>query len=173
MNGTRLLDTIHSPADVKRLDFGQLQELCAEIRAFLIDSVSKTGGHLSSNLGTIELTVALHKVFATPSDKFVWDVGHQCYTHKILTGRREGFDRLRMLGGISGFPSPRESEHDAFIAGHGNTSLSAAIGMAQAKKLRHEPGKVIAVVGDGAFTGGMIYEGMNLVFLIQSAELFL
>ena len=161
MNGTRLLDTIHSPADVKRLDFGQLQELCAEIRAFLIDSVSKTGGHLSSNLGTIELTVALHKVFATPSDKFVWDVGHQCYTHKILTGRREGFDRLRMLGGISGFPSPRESEHDAFIAGHGNTSLSAAIGMAQAKKLRHEPGKVIAVVGDGAFTGGMIYEGMN------------
>ena len=101
MNGTRLLDTIHSPADVKRLDFGQLQELCAEIRAFLIDSVSKTGGHLSSNLGTIELTVALHKVFATPSDKFVWDVGHQCYTHKILTGRREGFDRLRMLGGIS------------------------------------------------------------------------
>ena len=161
MNGTRLLDTIHSPADVKRLDFGQLQELCAEIRAFLIDSVSKTGGHLSSNLGTIELTVALHKVFATPSDKFVWDVGHQCYTHKILTGRREGFDRLRMLGGISGCPSPRESEHDAFIAGHGNTSLSAAIGMAQAKKLRHEPGKVIAVVGDGAFTGGMIYEGMN------------
>ena len=161
MNGTRLLDTIHSPADVKQLDFGQLQELCAEIRAFLIDSVSKTGGHLSSNLGTIELTVALHKVFATPSDKFVWDVGHQCYTHKILTGRREGFDRLRMLGGISGFPSPRESEHDAFIAGHGNTSLSAAIGMAQAKKLRHEPGKVIAVVGDGAFTGGMIYEGMN------------
>ena len=161
MNGTRLLDTIHSPADVKRLDFGQLQELCAEIRAFLIDSVSKTGGHLSSNLGTIELTVALHKVFATPSDKFVWDVGHQCYTHKILTGRREGFDRLRMLGGISGFPSPREREHDAFIAGHGNTSLSAAIGMAQAKKLRHEPGKVIAVVGDGAFTGGMIYEGMN------------
>lgn len=152
---------IQSPADVKRLTFTQLNDLCAEIRAFLIDSVSKTGGHLSSNLGTIELTVALHKVFSTPSDKIIWDVGHQCYTHKILTGRKDAFARLRMLDGLSGFPSPAESEHDAFIAGHGNTSISAAIGIAQAKKLRHEPGKVIAIVGDGAFTGGMIYEGMN------------
>ena len=158
---TALLDTIVSPQDVKRLSPEQLVQLCSEVRAFLIDSVSKTGGHLSSNLGTIELTVALHRVFTTPRDKIVWDVGHQCYTHKLLTGRREGFARLRKADGISGFPCPAESAHDAFVAGHGNTSLSAAIGMAQAKKLRGEPGKVIAIVGDGAFTGGMIYEGMN------------
>lgn len=161
MSSTSLLNSIQSPADVKKLDFRQLKELCDEIRLFLIDSVSQTGGHLSSNLGTIELTVALHKVFTTPRDCLIWDVGHQCYTHKLLTGRRSGFAKLRMPGGISGFPCPAESEHDAFLAGHGNTSLSAAIGMAQAKKLKHEPGKVIAIVGDGAFTGGMIYEGMN------------
>lgn len=160
---TALLDTIASPRDVKRLSSEQLVQLCAEVRAFLIDSVSKTGGHLSSNLGTIELTVALHRVFTTPQDQIVWDVGHQCYTHKLLTGRREGFARLRKVDGISGFPCPAESVHDAFVAGHGNTSISAAIGMAQAKKLRGEPGKVIAIVGDGAFTGGMIYEGMNNV----------
>ena len=135
--------------------------MCAELREFLIESVSKTGGHLSSNLGTIELTVALHRAFTTPQDKLVFDVGHQCYTHKILTGRRAGFDRLRMLGGLSGFPCPAESEHDAFVAGHGNTAISVAIGMARAKKLKNEPGKVIALVGDGAFTGGMVYEGMN------------
>lgn len=158
---TRLLDKISSPADVKKLDSGELKQLCAEIRAFLIQSVSKTGGHLSSNLGTIELTVALHRVFETPIDKIVWDVGHQCYTHKILTGRKNDFGTLRMLNGISGFPNPRESTHDAFITGHGNTSISVAIGMAQAKKLRGEPGKVIAIIGDGAFTGGMVYEGMN------------
>lgn len=161
MKVTRLLDNINSPADVKKLDENELKQLCAEIRAFLIQSVSKTGGHLSSNLGTIELTVALHKVFETPIDKIVWDVGHQCYTHKILTGRKDEFSRLRMLDGLSGFPSPKESKHDAFIAGHGNTSLSVAIGMAQAKKLRGEPGKVIAIIGDGSFTGGMVYEGMN------------
>ena len=155
------LDGIRSPADVKKLDLSQLETLSAEIRAFLIESVSKTGGHLSSNLGTIELTVALHKVFTTPTDEIVWDVGHQCYTHKILTGRRDGFVSLRRLDGLSGFPSPHESVHDAFVAGHGNTSLSVAIGLASAKKLRGEPGKVIAIVGDGAFTGGMIYEGMN------------
>lgn len=158
---TRLLDHISSPADVKKLDDNELQSLCDEIRAFLIQSVSKTGGHLSSNLGTIELTVALHKIFETPIDKIVWDVGHQCYTHKILTGRKDGFSSLRMLNGISGFPNPNESTHDAFISGHGNTSISVAIGMAQAKKLRGEPGKVIAIIGDGAFTGGMVYEGMN------------
>lgn len=163
MRDTSLLDTIQSPQDVKRLLPEELAPLCEEVRAFLIDSVSKTGGHLSSNLGTIELTVALHRVFTTPRDAIVWDVGHQSYTHKLLTGRREGFARLRMADGISGFPCPAESPHDAFLAGHGNTSLSAAIGMAQAKKLRGEPGKVIAIVGDGAFTGGMIYEGMNNV----------
>ena len=156
-----LLKQIGSAQDLKRLETAQLEPLCAELREFLIESVSKTGGHLSSNLGTIELTVALHRAFTTPQDKLVFDVGHQCYTHKILTGRRAGFDRLRMLGGLSGFPCPAESEHDAFVAGHGNTAISVAIGMARAKKLKNEPGKVIALVGDGAFTGGMVYEGMN------------
>ena len=158
---TSLLDTISSPQDLKNLPVNQLPALCEEIRSFLIESVSKTGGHLSSNLGVIELTVALHRVFSTPVDKILFDVGHQCYTHKILTGRREGFAQLRMLEGLSGFPSPRESCHDAFIAGHGNTALSTAIGIARAKKLKHEPGKVIAVIGDGSYTGGMVYEGMN------------
>lgn len=156
-----LLERINSPQDLKQLPAGQLAPLCEEIRAFLIESVSKTGGHLSSNLGTIELTVAMHRAFTTPTDKIVFDVGHQCYTHKLLTGRRQQFDVLRKLNGLSGFPSPRESAHDAFIAGHGNTAISVAIGMARAKKLKNEPGKVIALVGDGAFTGGMVYEGMN------------
>ena len=122
---------------------------------------NKTGGHLASNLGTVELTVALHRVLETPKDKIVFDVGHQCYTHKLLTGRRKQFDHLRQLDGISGFPNPNESVHDAFIAGHGNTALSLAIGMAWAKKIKHEPGLVVALIGDGAFTGGMVYEGMN------------
>lgn len=147
--------------DVKNLQASQLKPLCAEIREFLIENVSKTGGHLSSNLGTVELTVALHRIFTTPQDEFVWDVGHQCYTHKILTGRKARFTTLRQKNGLSGFPSPEESEHDVFIAGHGNTSISAAIGLAQAKRIQGEKGKVIAIVGDGAFTGGMIYEGMN------------
>lgn len=168
-----MLNQIASPDDVKKLDLKQLDALCAEIRAFLIESVSQTGGHLSSNLGTVELTVALHRVFTTPQDAIVWDVGHQCYTHKLLTGRREGFSSLRQLGGVSGFPKPCESEHDAFIAGHGNTSLSVAIGMAQAKKIKHEPGKVIAIVGDGAFTGGMIYEGMNNIRSLNNLILIL
>lgn len=156
-----LLGQIDSPKDLKKLSVGQLPMLCEEIHSFLIESVSKTGGHLSSNLGIIELTVALHYVFSTPEDKFVFDVGHQCYTHKLLTGRREGFAKLRKLDGLSGFPAPDESEHDAFIAGHGNTALSVAIGMARAKKLKKEPGKVVAIIGDGAMTGGMVYEGMN------------
>ncbi len=157
------LENINTPADVKKLNNKELCILCDEIRAFLIENVSKTGGHLSSNLGTIELTVALHSIFDTPLDKIVWDVGHQCYTHKILTKRKDKFDKLRMLNGLSGFPMPKESEHDAFISGHGNTAISAAIGMAQAKKIANDNKKVIAVVGDGAFTGGMIYEGMNNV----------
>lgn len=156
-----LLEKINDPKDLKALPEEQLEPLCGEIREFLIESVSKTGGHLSSNLGTIELTVALHRAFTTPRDKIVFDVGHQCYTHKLLTGRRERFDKLRQLDGLSGFPNPFESEHDAFIAGHGNTAISLAVGMAQAKKIKGEPGKVIALVGDGAFTGGMVYEGMN------------
>ena len=159
--GSSLLDSIQQPSDLKQLDPQQIVSLCEEIRHFLLENISKTGGHLASNLGTVELTVALHRVLETPKDKIVFDVGHQCYTHKILTGRREQFEKLRQLDGISGFPNPNESVHDAFIAGHGNTALSLAIGMAWAKKLRHEPGLVAAVIGDGAFTGGMVYEGMN------------
>ena len=156
-----LLEKISQPSDLKKLSSGQVNQLCEEIRVFLLDHVSKTGGHLASNLGAVELTVALHRVLETPKDEIVFDVGHQCYTHKLLTGRREGFAKLRQLDGISGFPNPKESVHDAFVAGHGNTSLSLAIGMAWARKLRGEPGHVVAVIGDGSFTGGMVYEGMN------------
>ena len=156
-----LLSKISCPQDLKRLSVQQMPQLCDEIRNFLIENVSRTGGHLSSNLGTIELTVALHRVFSSPQDKFVFDVGHQCYTHKLLTGRQAGFAKLRQLGGISGFPNPAESVHDCFVAGHGNTAISAAIGIARAKKLRGEPGKVIAIVGDGAFTGGLVHEALN------------
>ncbi|MEG2054664.1 MAG: 1-deoxy-D-xylulose-5-phosphate synthase N-terminal domain-containing protein, partial [Oscillospiraceae bacterium] len=156
-----ILDKVNTPNDIKNLSIDKLKILCTEIRDFLITNVSQTGGHLSSNLGTVELTVALHCAFNTPTDKFVFDVGHQCYTHKILTGRKNEFKNLRKCGGLSGFPSPRESEHDSFIAGHGNIAISAAIGLARAKKLQNETGKVIAIVGDGAFTGGMVYEGIN------------
>ena len=158
---TPLLDQIHQPVDLKKLPIEQLPDLCDEIRDFLLESVSKTGGHLASNLGAVELTVALHRVYETPLDKIVFDVGHQCYTHKVLTGRKEGFAKLRQLDGLSGFPNKQESVHDAFVAGHGNTALSLAIGMANAKKLKQESGKAIAVIGDGAFTGGMVYEGLN------------
>ena len=153
-----LLDKIDQPSDLKKLNAQQVEKLCAEIRHFMLENISKTGGHLASNLGTVELTVALHRVLETPKDKIVFDVGHQCYTHKLLTGRRKQFDHLRQLDGISGFPNPNESVHDAFIAGHGNTALSLAIGMAWAKKIKHEPGLVVALIGDGAFTGGMVYE---------------
>lgn len=159
--GSSLLDRIDQPSDLKKLSAQQVEQLCTEIRQFLLDNISKTGGHLASNLGVVELTVALHRALETPKDKIVFDVGHQCYTHKLLTGRRKEFDKLRQVDGISGFPNPNESEHDAFIAGHGNTALSLAIGMAWAKKLKHEPGLVVAVIGDGSFTGGMVYEGMN------------
>ena len=156
-----LLERINAPGEIKNLPASDMPALCEEIRQFLIKSVSETGGHLSSNLGVVELTVAIHRVFDTAHDRLVFDVGHQCYTHKLLTGRRKQFDHLRQLDGISGFPNPHESVHDAFIAGHGNTALSLAIGMAWAKKIKHEPGLVVAVIGDGAFTGGMVYEGMN------------
>lgn len=159
--GSPLLNSINQPSDLKKLNHKQVEQLCSEIRSFLLENISKTGGHLASNLGTVELTVALHRVLHTPKDKIVFDVGHQCYTHKLLTGRRDRFDKLRQLDGISGFPNPGESVHDAFIAGHGNTALSLAVGMAWAKKIRREPGLVVAVIGDGAFTGGMVYEGMN------------
>lgn len=163
-----LLSRINRPEDVKKLLPEELPVLCNEIRNFLIESVSATGGHLSSNLGVVELTVALHKALVLPRDKIVFDVGHQCYTHKLLTGRRAGFAHLRQKDGISGFPCPSESDCDAFIAGHGSTSLSVAIGIARAKKLKKEPGKVVAVIGDGAFTGGMVYEGMNNVGMLNN-----
>ncbi len=156
-----LLDTIQSPHDLKKMDYRDLELLCKEIREFLIESLSKTGGHLSSNLGVVEATVAWHRIYNSPHDMLVFDVGHQCYTHKILTGRKAGFEKLRKLDGMSGFPAPSESKHDLFLAGHGSTSISAAIGLARAKKMKNEPGKVFVLIGDGAFTGGMIYEAIN------------
>ena len=156
-----LLDRLKLPQDLKKLSFRQLEALCAEIRSVLIHTVSKTGGHLSSNLGIVELTVALHKTFDAPKDQIVWDVGHQSYTHKILTGRKNKMNTLRQKGGLSGFPKPAESIYDAFIAGHSSTSISVAAGLARAKSLKAEPGFTIAVIGDGAFTGGMAYEALN------------
>lgn len=156
-----LLDRLKLPQDLKKLSFRQLEALCAEIRSVLIHTVSKTGGHLSSNLGVVELTVALHKTFDAPKDQIVWDVGHQSYTHKILTGRKNKMNTLRQKDGLSGFPKPAESIYDAFIAGHSSTSISVAAGLARAKSLKAEPGFTIAVIGDGAFTGGMAYEALN------------
>ncbi|HEX6734792.1 MAG TPA: 1-deoxy-D-xylulose-5-phosphate synthase [Azonexus sp.] len=156
-----LLETINSPADLRALERKQLAQLAAELRAFLIESVSQTGGHLSSNLGTVELTIALHAVYDTPADRLVWDVGHQCYPHKILTGRREGMKRLRMRGGVAGFPKRCESEYDTFGVGHSSTSISAALGMALAAKLKGEERKVVAVIGDGAMSAGMAFEALN------------
>ncbi|MGV7208526.1 1-deoxy-D-xylulose-5-phosphate synthase [Oxalobacteraceae bacterium A2-2] len=156
-----LLDKIDSPADVRKLARTQLTPLAHELRAFLLDSVSKTGGHLSSNLGTVELTVALHYVFNTPHDRIVWDVGHQTYSHKILTGRRERMSTLRQLGGLSGFPKRDESEYDTFGTAHSSTSISAALGMAQAAKIKGEQRHAIAVIGDGSMTAGMAFEALN------------
>lgn len=157
----RILEKINSIEDLKRLDESELPALCAEIRAFMIENVSKTGGHLASSLGTVELIVAMHRVFSSPKDKLVFDVGHQAYTHKILTGRRGAFATLRKEGGISGFPKREESEHDAFNTGHASTSISAALGFARAMKLRGEHGTAVALVGDGAMTGGLSYEAMD------------
>ena len=155
------LEKIQSPDDVKKLDKRELPELCAQLRRKMIETVSANGGHLSSNLGTVELTVALHRVFTTPHDVIVWDVGHQCYAHKLLTGRYDRFDTLRKKDGVSGFPCPRESEHDAFIVGHSSTSISVANGIAKAKELTGDDGYTIAVIGDGALTGGLAYEGLS------------
>nr|WP_315212334.1 1-deoxy-D-xylulose-5-phosphate synthase [uncultured Duganella sp.] len=156
-----LLQNIDSPADVRKLAYTQLTPLAHELRAYLLDSVSKTGGHLSSNLGTVELTVALHYVFNTPHDRIVWDVGHQTYSHKILTGRRERMHTLRQLNGISGFPKRDESEYDTFGTAHSSTSISAALGMAQAAKIKGEHRHAIAVIGDGSMTAGMAFEALN------------
>jgi 1-deoxy-D-xylulose-5-phosphate synthase len=156
-----LLRTIDDPAALRKLDRKQLKQLADELRAFVLDSVSKTGGHLSSNLGTIELTIALHYVLDTPEDRIVWDVGHQTYPHKILTGRREAMAQLRMLGGISGFPRRSESPYDTFGTAHSSTSISAALGMATAAKMKGEERRAVAVIGDGAMSAGMAYEAMN------------
>lgn len=156
-----VLDRVNSPNDIKKLNMDELEELCGDIRELLVSTVSQTGGHLASNLGVVELTVALHKVFNSPTDQIIFDVGHQCYTHKILTGRKNQFPSLRTEGGISGFTRPCESEHDIFSSGHSSTSISSAIGLARAKQIKGEKGKVIAVIGDGALTGGLAYEGLN------------
>ena len=156
-----LLESIRCPADLRRLTRADLHKLAEELRRFLVESVSKTGGHLSSNLGTVELTIALHYVLKTPHDRLVWDVGHQTYAHKVLTGRFERMSKLRMWGGISGFPRRSESEYDTFGTAHASTSISAALGMAVAAKRRGESRRCVAVIGDGAMTGGMAYEALN------------
>ena len=156
-----LLNTVNDPSDLRKLDRRQLPQLAKELREFLIDSVSKTGGHLSSNLGTVELTIALHYVFDTPHDRLVWDVGHQTYGHKVLTGRREGMSRLRMWQGISGFPRREESSYDTFGTAHSSTSISAAFGMAIASRLAGVKRRVVAIIGDGAMTAGMAFEALN------------
>jgi len=156
-----LLKTINDPTDLRMLNRRQLPQLADELRAFVLDSVSKTGGHLSSNLGTVELTIALHYVFDTPEDRIVWDVGHQTYPHKILTGRREQMARLRMIDGISGFPRRSESKYDAFGTAHSSTSISAALGMAVASKTKNETRRCVAVIGDGAMSAGMAFEALN------------
>ncbi len=156
-----LLQGIDSPADLRRLPRTELRKLADEVRAYVLESVSKTGGHLGSNLGTVELTVALHYVFNTPDDRLVWDVGHQTYPHKVLTGRRDRMPGLRQLGGISGFPRRDESEYDTFGTGHSSTSISAAHGMAMAFKLKGENNKAVAIIGDGSMTAGMAFEALN------------
>jgi 1-deoxy-D-xylulose-5-phosphate synthase len=156
-----LLDAVFSPAELRQLDRKALPRLAAELRRFLLESVARTGGHLSSNLGTVELTVALHYVFDTPRDRLVWDVGHQTYAHKILTGRRAGMDKLRMYGGLAGFPRREESEYDTFGTAHSSTSISAALGMAVAARQLGEDRRVVAIIGDGAMTAGMAFEALN------------
>ena len=164
----KILFKINSPADIRKLPLADLKTLCTEIREYMVDVISQIGGHFGGGLGTVELTVALHKVFNTPNDLLVWDTGHQAYPHKILTGRRDQLKTIRRLNGISGFLKRTESEYDAFGAGHASTSISAALGMAVARDIKNEDKKIIAVIGDGAMTGGMAYEAMNNSGLIKS-----
>jgi len=156
-----VLDSVDSPRDVKKLSADELGELCRNLRERIIEVVSKRGGHLASSLGAVELTVAIHYVFDSPTDKIIWDVGHQCYAHKMLTGRRNRFDTLRQLGGISGFPKRTESEHDAFGTGHASTAISATLGHAVGRDLQNQRHRVVSIIGDGALTGGLAYEGLN------------
>lgn len=164
----KYLGRISSPEDLRKIDIKNLPLLADEIREFLVEKVSKTGGHLASNLGVVELTIALHYCLNTPHDKLIWDVGHQAYVHKILTGRKDRFDTLRQMDGLCGFPRPDESKYDAFGVGHSSTSVSAAIGMAAARDLAHESYNVVAVIGDGSFAGGMVYEALNNVGKMQT-----
>ena len=157
----RLLSGVKAPSDIKKMSTQQLYELCFEIRQKMLETVSKNGGHLSSNLGAVELTVALHRVFDSPRDSIVFDVGHQCYAHKLITGRYENFDTLRKKGGLSGFCRPNESEHDTFYSGHSSTSVSAGLGIATANRLLGNDAYTVTVIGDGSFTGGMVYEALN------------
>ncbi len=164
----KILDKINSPADIRNLELTELKELCADIRKYMVDVISEIGGHFGGGLGTVELTVALHRVFNTPEDLIVWDTGHQAYPHKIVTGRKEALKSIRQFGGISGFLKRSESEYDTFGAGHASTSISAALGMAVAQKYSDKKKKVIAVIGDGAMTGGMAYEAMNNSGVLKS-----
>ncbi|TME99612.1 MAG: 1-deoxy-D-xylulose-5-phosphate synthase [Chloroflexi bacterium] len=168
-----LLAEINSPSDLKRLNQQQLAQLAAEVRAFLVDHIAKTGGHLSPNLGVVELTFALHRVFDSPKDAIVWDTGHQAYVHKMVTGRTADFATLRQQGGLSGYPSRHESEHDVIENSHASTSLSYALGLAEARLRRRDPGFVIAVIGDGALTGGMAYEALNQIAHLQPPNLII
>ena len=157
----KYLESHDFPDDLRKMDYDDLELLTYEIRDFLVEEVSKSGGHLSSNLGVVELSIALHRAFDTPKDKLIWDVGHQSYTHKILTGRKNQFDELRKFGGMSGFPKRNESDYDAFDTGHSSTSISAGLGIAMARDVQHEDYSVVSVIGDGALTGGMAYEALN------------
>ena len=162
------LEKINEPGDVKKLNKKELELLCGEIREFLIEKISQNGGHLASNLGVVELTIALHLALDLPGDKIIWDVGHQSYTHKLLTGRREGFDTLRKYGGMSGFPKRKESKCDVFDTGHSSTSISAGLGYVRARELLGEDYKVVSVIGDGAMTGGMAFEALNNASAVKS-----
>src|SRR5512132_1803868 len=163
MGTMSVLERINDPRDIRALNKDELLQLCREIREYTVEAMQKTGGHISSSLGTVELTVALHRVFESPRDKLVWDTGHQAYIHKMLTGRRPYFETLRQFGGISGFLARSESEHDQFGAGHAGTSISAAHGMAIARDLKGEDWGVVAIIGDGALTAGMAFEALNNV----------
>ena len=163
-----IIEMIQKENDIKKLDHTQLKELAEEIRGFLLDKISCTGGHLASNLGVVELTMALHLTLDFPQDKLIWDVGHQSYTHKLLTGRKDGFDDLRKYGGMSGFPKRKESECDAFDTGHSSTSISAGLGYVAARELKGEKYNVVSVIGDGAMTGGMAFEALNNASRLKS-----
>src|SRR5919204_6054446 len=168
-----LLDQIQGPADLRRLTRPQLAELAKEIRSFLVDQISETGGHLSPNLGVVELTLALHRVFESPRDAILWDTGHQSYVHKLVTGRAASFPTLRQPGGLSGYPARSESEHDLIENSHASTSLSYALGIAEARLRRGQHGHVVAVIGDGALTGGMAYEALNQIAHLQPPNLLI